>query len=74
MTVDALLAADYIYVMTQSHLAAVRRLAPEATPRAALLDPDGGDVEDPIGGDLETYRQCAERIAQALRPRLAETV
>jgi protein-tyrosine phosphatase len=62
MTVDALLSADYIYVMTRSHLAAVKRLAPEVAERVALLDKEGGDIADPIGGDAETYRACSNRI------------
>ena len=37
------------------------------------LDADG-DVEDPIGGDDETYAQCADRIRTALRHRLSEVL
>ena len=74
MTVDSLLAADYIYVMTQGHLDAVLRLAPEVAPRAALLDPHGRPVADPIGGDIEAYRACARHLEQALLERLMEIV
>ena len=74
LTVDALLAADYIWVMTRSHLDAVRRLAPAVASRASLLDPGGEDVPDPMGGDIEAYRECADRIAGALAGRLAEVV
>jgi len=74
LTVDALLAADYIWVMAQSHLDPVRKLAPEAAPRVSLLDPSGEDVSDPIGGAIEAYRDCADHIEGALAERLAEVV
>ncbi len=72
LTVDALVAADYIYVMAREHAEAVRRMAPEVADRVRLLDPDGRDVADPIGGDVATYRACARHIEQALEVRLGE--
>ena len=74
MTVDALLAADYIWVMMQGHLDAVRQMAPEAADRAALLDPSGQSVMDPIGGDLDVYRACAAHLEKAVAARLSEIV
>ena len=72
LTVDALLAADYICVMGRAHLEEVRRLAPEAAGRAALLDAGGRDIEDPMGGERATYDACARAIEQGLRARLEE--
>ncbi len=74
MTVDALLAADYIWVMTRHHLEAVGRLAPEVRERACLIDPEGRDVADPLGGDVETYRTCARRVEEAVARRVQEIV
>jgi protein-tyrosine-phosphatase len=74
ITVDALLRADYIWVMTRGHLASVIRLAPEVTDRVWLLDPGGADVPDPIGGDLEDYRSCARLLEQVLAARVAEII
>jgi len=74
MTVDSLRAADYIWVMTRGHAAAVRRFAPEAMERVDLLDPTGKDVDDPLGGDLDCYRACAKRLEAALVERLTETL
>ena len=74
MTVDALRAADYIYVMTRGHRDAVVGLAPEAAPRVALVEPGGRDIQDPIGGDLAVYRACAARLREALMTRLREIV
>lgn len=72
MTVDALLTADYIWVMTRAHQASVVRLAPEVGGRVALLDPAGYDIPDPIGGTLEEYRSCARQLERALAERMAE--
>jgi len=74
MTVDTLRAADYIWVMTRQHRQAVTRTAPEVAPRVSLLDPAGGDIEDPIGGDLDRYCLCARRLDEALAERLQEVV
>lgn len=74
VTVDDLLAADYIYVMARAHGEAVRSLAPEGADRVALLDPAGREIEDPMGGDQETYEACARRIEEALAVRLAEVL
>jgi protein-tyrosine phosphatase len=72
MTVDLLLGSDYIWVMAAEHLAAVRRLAPEVADRAALVDPDGSSVSDPMGGDMAVYEACARRIEQAVARRIEE--
>ena len=74
ITVDALLAADYIWVMTRGHKEAVLKFAPEVAGRVDLVDPTGQEVPDPMGGDLERYRACARHLDRALADRLAETV
>jgi L-threonylcarbamoyladenylate synthase len=73
ITVDVLLASDYIWVMTRSHQEAVMRLAPEVADRVALVDPTGEAIADPIGGDLNEYRTCAGHLEKAIAARLAET-
>jgi len=72
MTVDALLAADYIWVMTRGHQEAVLALAPEVANRVVLIDPDSRDVADPIGGDLAVYRDCARHLERAVAHRIQE--
>jgi len=74
MTVDALMQADYIWVMTRGHREAAVRRAPEVASRVFLIDPAGAEVSDPIGGDVEVYRACARHLEQALVQRLAEIV
>lgn len=59
-------AADRILVMTRSHLRALLDHAPEAADRATLLDPDGFDIDDPVGSDLSTYQATAEAIRKHL--------
>jgi len=62
--------ADLLFAMTNDHLEALVDAAPELHPRAHLLDPDGGDVLDPIGADLPVYHQTAELIEHMLDRRL----
>lgn len=64
--------ADVVYGMTTSHVEAVRALAPGSPEKAALLDPDGGDVPDPIGGDDAVYDAAAARLRELVRRRIEE--
>jgi protein-tyrosine phosphatase len=64
--------ADVIFTMTNSHLQSILRRWPEAASRTSTLRPDGGDIEDPIGGPVTLYRDVAAQIEQALRARVAE--
>ena len=64
--------ADIILTMTRGHRHALTRRWPDCTDRSHTLLPDGGDINDPIGGSLAVYRECAEQIAGALKERVAE--
>jgi len=69
----ALLAqADRVYAMSPSHLEAVLALDPTLTDRAALLDPRGEAVPDPVGGPQSLYDQTARRLATLVAQRLKE--
>jgi protein-tyrosine phosphatase len=59
--------ANVVVVMTQSHAESIRELFPEAGAKIRLLDPTGGDLEDPVGGTAETFRQCAHTILRHLK-------
>ena len=74
ITVDALLASDYIWCMTREHMDAVLTTAPEVAGRVAVLDPSGRSVADPMGGDLDAYRSCARQMEEAITQRLREVV
>jgi tRNA threonylcarbamoyl adenosine modification protein (Sua5/YciO/YrdC/YwlC family) len=66
---------DRIYGLTRSHVEALQAILPPSKARAVeLLDPDGVDVPDPIGGTIEDYRASAERIRVAIRSRVDEWV
>lgn len=59
--------ADVVIVMTQSHADSICELFPEAEAKIRLLDPAGADLEDPVGGSPETFRQCAAAISRHLK-------
>jgi len=64
---------DRVYALTQGHLSSLKKMLPPNRVRhLSLLDPDGEDVSDPIGGTLDDYRRCAEKIRSALEARLDE--
>lgn len=64
--------ADVIIAMTRDHRDALLHHMPEAADRVRLLDPQGGDVDDPIGADRATYRRTAEAIESHLNHLLTE--
>ncbi|NOT02144.1 MAG: threonylcarbamoyl-AMP synthase [Phycisphaerales bacterium] len=71
LTVGLANQADHIFVMTESHREQVLELVRSAGERAVRLAGEG-DIDDPIGGDVEAYEKCASQIETALRVRLAE--
>jgi protein-tyrosine phosphatase len=64
--------ADLIYVMTHAHREQILDWVPEAGSKVKLLDPSGRDVDDPIWGDAEVYRDCAMHIRKCIEARLNE--
>jgi protein-tyrosine phosphatase len=64
---------DRIYCLTEGHRSALRALLPPARHApVALLDPDGKDISDPIGGPPSAYQRALADIENALRRRLGE--
>ena len=64
--------ADLLLTLTGAHRQAILRRWPEAAVRTTTLRTDHSDIEDPIGGPAEVYRQCAAEIEAALRERVAK--
>jgi protein-tyrosine phosphatase len=64
--------ADQIYVMTGGHREQILDWSPESASKVYLLDPSGRDVEDPIWGDAEVYRDCAMHIRRCIETRMSE--
>jgi L-threonylcarbamoyladenylate synthase len=62
--------AECIFALTRSHLRAIEAMGGAAKTR--LLDPDGGDIPDPIGGPVEEYKETARRLHTIIQRRLVE--
>jgi protein-tyrosine phosphatase len=72
VTPDLLARADYIIAMAHGHLLTLAAYAPRFGPRLRLLCADGSDIADPIGGEREVYRECAETIWRRLQDLIQE--
>jgi tRNA threonylcarbamoyl adenosine modification protein (Sua5/YciO/YrdC/YwlC family) len=64
--------ADVIFAMTQSHRQGIVLQWPEAAERTRLLSLSDADIPDPIGGPIDRYERCAQRIQCELESRLDE--
>jgi len=64
--------ADIILTLTVGHRHALTRRWPECAQRTHTLRRDGGDINDPIGGSIAVYRECAEQITSSLQEQVAE--
>ena len=64
--------ADEVYVMTAPQRKSLLHLDALAAPKVALLDPLGGEIVDPAGGDLELYRRTREHLRRAIEARFGE--
>lgn len=61
--------ATYIFAMTRNHLDIILTFFPEAAEKTYLLNEfqsGASDIPDPIGGSLEVYQKCRDRIKSAL--------
>lgn len=56
--------AEYLVCMTAAHLDRLLDLYPQAKDKTYVLM--ARDVDDPFGGDLSTYRRCAEQLQEGL--------
>ncbi|MCC6423419.1 MAG: Sua5/YciO/YrdC/YwlC family protein [Phycisphaerales bacterium] len=71
LTVELIHQADVIFTMSQNHQQAVLSLVPSAQDKTMLLDPHG-DIDDPIGGDVELYQSLAGVLRDLIERRLKE--
>ena len=71
LTVELIHQADKIYTMGRSHAYAVTALVPSATEKVATLDPEG-DIDDPIGSNVEIYQVLAGQLRKLIEKRLEE--
>ena len=56
-----------VLAMTDRHRRVLADSRPDLSDRFYLLNRNGQDIADPIGGTLEDYRYCARQIAENLR-------
>jgi protein-tyrosine phosphatase len=66
--------ADFIFTMTRHHREKILSAWHNVDSRLCVLRKDGGDIADPIGASIATYRTCAEQIRQEIDLRLDEIV
>jgi len=64
--------ADLILVMERTHSHIVQSISKSAAEKVFLLkdfgrSEGGGEIEDPIGGDLDVYRNCAKELEREIR-------
>ncbi|MFA6044514.1 MAG: Sua5/YciO/YrdC/YwlC family protein [Phycisphaerales bacterium] len=69
---EELAGADLVFVMTKQHRRVVEMMMGQRGTPIQLLDPDGADIDDPIGGPLRQYREMAKTVRRAIERRLAE--
>jgi protein-tyrosine phosphatase len=72
LQVEMVRAADLVLTMTANHRRAVLGGVPDAEAKVQVLDPEGTDVPDPLGGGIEEYRVCLQAIERALERRVAQ--
>ncbi len=73
LTPEMVQKADLVLCMTTSHQSAVEVFAAgdeELLERVHLLDPDGGDVADPIGQGQDVYDHVADQLARLIPSRV----
>jgi protein-tyrosine phosphatase len=63
-------AADLVLTMTANHRRAVLAVVPEAEAKIEMLDSEGRDSPDPMGGGMDAYRQSFQAIERALERRV----
>jgi protein-tyrosine phosphatase len=68
LTIELIHQADVIYTMARGHTSAVMSLVPSAAEKTLTLDP-AGDIDDPIGGDLQLYQSLAGEMQKLIEQR-----
>jgi len=64
--------AMLIYCLSDSHRQALLAEAPEAADKVKMLRPDGLDIADPFGGDLQVYQRARDEMHAAVQARVGD--
>lgn len=65
--------ADYVLAMTAIHRDSILALHPELAGSVRLIC-GSGDLPDPIGGDLDIYRRCAQTLQKHIDKLVGEMI
>ena len=57
--------ADMVYALATGHLRAIEKMFPNMNDKVSLLA--DADIADPIGGELDDFKECARKIEAALK-------
>ena len=71
ITAEMIKEADYIFAMSEEHKSDIIQLSPPDVQKCMLLA-ENKNINDPIGGDFETYKQCGLTIENAVIKRISE--
>lgn len=71
VTIEKLEKSDSVVCMTESHRQQLLAFAPQISNKLSLIldhlsTNPGGNVADPVGGDLQLYNKCFEEMKPAL--------
>ena len=70
ITAEIIKEADYIFAMSEGQKSDIIQLSPDGQ-KCMLLD-ENKNINDPIGGDFETYKMCGQIIEKAVIKRISE--
>ncbi len=71
LTAEMIKEADYIFAMSEGQKSDIIQLSPDGRQKCMLLD-ENKNINDPIGGDFETYKMCGQIIEKAVIKRISE--
>lgn len=67
ITSNMLEQSTMVLALTERHRRALIEARPDLSERIMLLSRTGEDIQDPIGGSLSDYQECAAQISENLR-------
>ena len=72
LTAELAVQADHLVTMTSGHRDSILEAWPDAASRVRLLDINGADIDDPIGGPSTVYAECCQAIQSHIHHLLDE--
>ena len=74
LTAELAVQADHLVTMTKGHRDSILEAWPDAASRVRLLDFNGADIDDPIGGSSAVYAECCQAIQSHLQHLIDELI